>query len=87
MIHKCGDVSQPQGRSEKNLSLISGDLPFVIESSQFHVVKWSTTNHKSQMANSMRASAGLAAAPIRPDSRFSDGRKFVSVLIKSSAKA
>jgi len=38
-VHNDGDVSQPQGSIEKDLSFIMGHLPFVIEASQFPVVK------------------------------------------------
>jgi hypothetical protein len=39
MIHKYGNVCQPQERNEKNLLFVIGELLFVIESSQFQGVK------------------------------------------------
>jgi len=39
LIHKYGNVSQPQDRIEKHLLFVIGELLFVIESSQFQSIK------------------------------------------------
>ncbi len=51
-----------------NLSFLSGDLPFVIESSRFQCRQMA--NEKSQIVNDRWVSAGLTAAPFRADLPF-----------------
>ncbi len=59
-----------------------GDLPFVIESLRIQAIKSPMTNSHSQMTNSVHAE--LAVVPGRPNLHTSNGRKYVSVFMKST---